>query len=99
MPTRHIKLFYDMAKRTQCILMNAVMMTHLVVCHGRYHVDDMPPYLRKKGLIRKARRRSGSRVYMAAVLKFIVAEVLELAGNAAKDNKMMTNIPRRCIRE
>ena len=37
---------------------------------------------------------SGAPVYLAAVLEYLVAEILELAGNVAKDHKKQRIIPR-----
>ncbi|CAN2391604.1 Histone H2A type [Pristimantis euphronides] len=47
----------------------------------------------KKGNYAK-RIGSGASIYLAATLEYLVAEVLELAGNAAKDNKKIRILPR-----
>ncbi|KAJ8348009.1 hypothetical protein SKAU_G00265980 [Synaphobranchus kaupii] len=60
-----------------------------------FPVGRMLRYI-KKGLP-KYRISVGAPVYMAAVLEYLTAEILELAGNAARDNKKGRVTPRHIL--
>ena len=58
----------------------------------QFPVGRVARFLRKGRFA--ARVGGGSSVYLAAVLEYLAAEILELAGNAARDNKKTRIIPR-----
>ncbi|GBC04167.1 hypothetical protein RclHR1_05550004 [Rhizophagus clarus] len=57
-----------------------------------FPVGRIGRYLRKGNF--SQRIGYGAPVYLAAVIEYLVAEVVELAGNAARDNKKARIIPR-----
>mmetsp|Transcript_20456 Transcript_20456/g.32540 ORF Transcript_20456/g.32540 Transcript_20456/m.32540 type:complete len:152 (+) Transcript_20456:113-568(+) len=61
----------------------------------QFPVGRIARYMKEGGYGRRI--GGGAPIYLASVLEYLTAELLELAGNAAKDNKKQRIIPRHIM--
>ena len=61
----------------------------------QFPVGRMSRYIRQGGYAKRC--GGGAPVFLASVLEYLTAELLELAGNAAKDNKRQRIVPRHVM--
>ena len=61
----------------------------------QFPVGRVARYMRNGGYAERI--GGGAPVFMAAVMEYLAAEVLELAGNAAKDHKKQRIVPRHIM--